>query len=147
MHASDGCLSFVFVCVFVLLSVCVGVSVPVSEPVLSLICLSGGETQVTCSSEGEPVEYRWSLDSQSLTNISISNQSHHTTTITLQGHMTGSVTCEVQNDISTNRNTIQLSACSGTVKREPQRKRLRIRAYKLTKMFIFHEKSTQPKYS
>ncbi|XP_046899036.1 uncharacterized protein LOC124482640 [Hypomesus transpacificus] len=86
--------------------------VPVSEPVLSLICLSGGETQVTCSSEGEPVEYRWSLDSQSLTNISISNQSHHTTTITLQGHMTGSVTCEVQNDISTNRNTIQLSACS-----------------------------------
>ncbi|XP_046899044.1 hepatocyte cell adhesion molecule-like isoform X2 [Hypomesus transpacificus] len=88
------------------------IQVPVSEPVLSLICLSGGETQVTCSSEGQPVEYRWSLDSQSLTNISISNQSHHTTTITLQGHMTGNVTCEVENDISTNRNTIQLSACS-----------------------------------
>ncbi|XP_046899045.1 hepatocyte cell adhesion molecule-like [Hypomesus transpacificus] len=88
------------------------IQVPVSEPVLSLICLSGGETQVTCSSEGEPVEYRWSLAGQSLTKIDSSNQSHHTTTITLQGHMTGSVTCEVQNDVSTNSNTIQLSACS-----------------------------------
>ncbi|CAB1333195.1 unnamed protein product [Coregonus sp. 'balchen'] len=80
---------------------------PVSEPVLSHICLPHGETVVTCSSEGDGLQYSWTLNSQNLTR-SVAYDVYQISVITLKSDVTGTLTCTVQNKVSTSNSTIDL---------------------------------------
>ncbi|KAM9437268.1 T-cell surface antigen CD2-like isoform 2-T2 [Salvelinus alpinus] len=84
----------------------------VSEPVLSHLCLPHGETVVTCSSEGDGLQYSWTLNGQNLTRSG--NYDHYqSSVIILKIDVTGTLTCMVQNKVSSSSSTIDLSlACS-----------------------------------
>eukprot|EP00063_Salmo_salar_P010216 XP_013985051.1 PREDICTED: uncharacterized protein LOC106563742 [Salmo salar] len=88
------------------------IQAPVSEPVLSHLCLPHGETVVTCSSEGDGLQYIWTLNAQNLTR-SVANDHYQSSDIILKSDVTGTLTCMVQNKVSNSNSTIDLSlACS-----------------------------------
>ncbi|XP_029626020.1 uncharacterized protein LOC115204510 isoform X3 [Salmo trutta] len=87
------------------------IQAPVSEPVLSHLCLPLGETVVTCSSEGDGLQYSWTLNGQNMTR-SVANH-YQSSVIILKSDVTGTLTCMVQNKVSSSNSTIDLSlACS-----------------------------------
>ncbi|XP_045075205.1 uncharacterized protein LOC123488356 isoform X2 [Coregonus clupeaformis] len=83
------------------------IQAPVSEPVLSHLCLPHGETVVTCSSEGDGLQYSWTLNGQNL-NRSVAYDVYQNSVITLKSDVTGTLTCTVQNKVSTSNSTIDL---------------------------------------
>ncbi|XP_055791527.1 uncharacterized protein LOC129863509 [Salvelinus fontinalis] len=87
------------------------IQAPVSEPVLSFLCLPHGESEVTCSSEGDGLQYSWTLNGQNLTR-SVAYDHYQNSVIILKSDVTGTLTCMVQNKVSSSSSTIDLSlAC------------------------------------
>ncbi|XP_035628732.1 hepatocyte cell adhesion molecule-like [Oncorhynchus keta] len=86
------------------------IQAPVSEPVLSHLCLPDGETVVTCSSEGDGLQYSWTLNGQNLTR-SVAYDHYQNSVIILKSDVTESLTCMVQNKVSSSNSTIHLLAC------------------------------------
>ncbi|KAM9436943.1 uncharacterized protein ACWYII_015041 [Salvelinus alpinus] len=88
------------------------IQAPVSEPVLSHLGLPHGETVVTCSSEGDGLQYSWTLNGQNMTR-SVAYDHYQNSVIILKNDVTGTLTCMVQNKVSSSSSTIDLSlACS-----------------------------------
>ncbi|XP_045070055.1 hepatocyte cell adhesion molecule-like [Coregonus clupeaformis] len=83
------------------------IQAPVSEPVLSHLCLPHGETVVTCSSEGDGLQYSWTLNGQNLTR-SVAYDHYQNSVIILKSDVTGTLTCTVQNKVSSSNSTIDL---------------------------------------
>ncbi|XP_064860650.1 SLAM family member 7-like [Oncorhynchus nerka] len=86
------------------------IQAPVSEPVLSHLCLPHGETVVTCSSEGDGLQYSWTLNGQNLTR-SVAYDHYQNSVIILKSDVTETLTCMVQNKVSNSNSTIHLLAC------------------------------------
>ncbi|XP_064827254.1 uncharacterized protein LOC135543860 isoform X2 [Oncorhynchus masou masou] len=82
----------------------------VSEPVLSHLCLPHGETVVRCSSEGDGLQYSWTLNGQNLTR-SVAYDHYQNSVIILKSDVTETLTCMVQNKVSSSNSTIHLLAC------------------------------------
>ncbi|KAM9436952.1 uncharacterized protein ACWYII_015057 [Salvelinus alpinus] len=86
------------------------IQAPVSEPVLSFLCLRHGESEVTCSSEGDGLQYSWTLNGQNRTR-SVAYDHYQSSVIILKSDVTGTLTCMVQNKVSSSNFTIHLLAC------------------------------------
>ncbi|XP_056253916.1 CD48 antigen-like [Seriola aureovittata] len=96
-------------------------SAPVSEPALSQMCLSSEQMKVSCSSEGDGVEFIWTLDGNLLIQTRAeSTLKHHApsvpnVTISLHGQLTGILTCNVRNNVSTKETFIHLTSCKDSI--------------------------------
>ena len=125
-------------------SECVCLPAPVSEPAVSQTCLSPEQMGVSCSTEGDEVQFIFSLDDhllmqtrthiQSQQNWTVGTQSlttdkqdkAHILIISLFGQLTGNLTCRVWNNVSRDekvihlKSCIQLKSCKGTVFSEYQ---------------------------
>ncbi|XP_022618377.1 uncharacterized protein LOC111234514 [Seriola dumerili] len=106
---------------------------PVSEPAVSQMCLSPEHMKVSCSSEGDGVEFILTLDSQLLIDtrdhsLSPSNWTTNTqwltgsaakqdtssvsnVTLSLHGQLTGNLMCNVRNNVSRDKTAIHLKSC------------------------------------
>ncbi|XP_040908205.1 uncharacterized protein LOC121191164 [Toxotes jaculatrix] len=113
------------------------IQAPVSKPAVSQMCLSPEEMKVSCSSEGDGVEFIWTLDS----NLLIQTKDHSPSptnwtpnmeslagrtakqdkpsvsnvTISLDGQLTGNLACNVRNTVSRDETVINLKSCKATV--------------------------------
>ncbi|KAL0961621.1 hypothetical protein UPYG_G00354040 [Umbra pygmaea] len=87
------------------------IQAPVSEQVLSYVCLSHGETKVTCSSGGDGLQFNWNLNGQTTTN-SVFSDNYHNSVIILKAVVNVTLTCTVQNEVSYTNTTIFLTACT-----------------------------------
>lgn len=116
-------------------SVCL--PVPVSKPAVSQMCLSPEQMNISCSAEGDRVEFILTLDSlllmqtrgnsQSPSSSTMNTQSPagsktgpdkasvSTVTISLNGQLTGNLMCQVWNNVGKEETVIQLKRCQGTV--------------------------------
>ncbi|XP_026185216.1 uncharacterized protein LOC113143638 [Mastacembelus armatus] len=113
------------------------IQAPVSEPAMSQICLSPEQREVSCSSEGEGAEFILSLDGQLLVQtinhtLSPSNWtarikspakqdgfSVSNITVSLHGELTGSLMCNVWNNVSQHETIIHLADCKVFVSFSP----------------------------
>ena len=96
---------------------CVGLTAPVSQPDVSQMCLSAEQMTVSCSAEGDEVEFILSLDSNTLIQTragSAPSQSIYNVTISLHGHLVGTLVCKVQNNVSRKQTVIQVMSCAGS---------------------------------
>ncbi|XP_078028698.1 uncharacterized protein LOC144464723 [Epinephelus lanceolatus] len=113
------------------------IQAPVSKPAVSQTCLSPEQMNISCSSEGDGVELILSLDnlllmrtrshSQSPSNStanmeSLANStakqiksSNSNVTISLNGQLTGNLTCRVSNNVSRDETVIHLRSCEDLV--------------------------------
>nr|XP_029138547.1 uncharacterized protein LOC110004226 [Labrus bergylta] len=111
----------------------VEIEAPVSKPAVSQMC-SSEQINISCSSEGDGVEFRLTLDgnllmqtrdnSQFLNSSRVNIQSLTETrttqdepslkhvTISLKGQLAGSLTCIVWNNVSKEETVIQLKICT-----------------------------------
>lgn len=128
-------LHYVLWILYMRLSVCL--PAPVSKPVVSQMCLSPERMKISCSSEGDGVEFIFSLDSlvlmqtrghsQSQKNWAADLQSLSANatkqeessvsyfSISLYGQPTGNLMCQVKNNVSSDTTVLQLTSCKGTV--------------------------------
>lgn len=104
---------------------------------MSQMCLSPEQMKVSCSSEGDGVEFiltldghlltqtrdhsqspiNWTVDAMSL-NGSTDNQHKPNVsniTVSLHGSLTGNLTCNVWNNFSRDETVFHLKSCKGTV--------------------------------
>ncbi|XP_055358066.1 uncharacterized protein LOC121202735 [Betta splendens] len=93
---------------------------PVSKPEVSQTCLSPEQSVVCCSTEGDGVEFIWSLDNNILIQTRAESTNKPTSevsnvTISLHGQLTGNLACITQNDISSEQTVIQLRSCKAPV--------------------------------
>ncbi|XP_042083109.1 uncharacterized protein LOC121815594 isoform X2 [Haplochromis burtoni] len=91
---------------------------PVSEPAVMQMCLSPQQMTVSCSSEGDEVEFTLFLDDNLLikTQPSIAeNRNISNVTISLHGQLLGKLMCIVQNNISREQTIIHLISCTGNI--------------------------------
>ncbi|CAI5642990.1 unnamed protein product [Oreochromis niloticus] len=91
---------------------------PVSEPAVTQMCLSPKQMTVSCSSEGDEVEFILSLDDKLLIQTkanSIENNSVSNVTINLAGQLMGNLTCVAQNNVSRKQNITHLTSCAAPV--------------------------------
>ncbi|CAI5642994.1 uncharacterized protein LOC102083115 isoform X2 [Oreochromis niloticus] len=91
---------------------------PVSKPAVSQMCLSPEQRTVSCSSEGDEVEFIFLLDDNVLikTQPNISeNHNISNVTISLHGQLLGKLMCIVQNNISREQTIIHLIRCAGNI--------------------------------
>nr|XP_046267410.1 uncharacterized protein LOC124071027 isoform X2 [Scatophagus argus] len=109
---------------------------PVSKPAVSQTCLSPEQMIISCSSEGDEVEFTLTLDglllvqtrnhSQSQTNwtanmkpLAGSEAEHKASssnvTISLHGQVTGSLKCHVGNKVSRDETVVHLTSCEGSI--------------------------------
>ncbi|XP_038563556.1 uncharacterized protein LOC119894916 [Micropterus salmoides] len=110
------------------------IQAPVLKPAVSQMCLSQEEMNISCSSEGDGVEFILTLDGHSLiqsrghshspsnwtanmqsvagnkTELRVSN-----VTISLQGQLTGNLQCNVWNNVSRDETVIHLQSCKDFV--------------------------------
>ncbi|XP_051256239.1 uncharacterized protein LOC127363592 isoform X4 [Dicentrarchus labrax] len=113
------------------------IKAPVSKPDVSQMCLSPEQMNISCSSEGEEIEFILTLDghlliqtrdhshSQSSSKLdtlplagSTDNQhkpSVSIVTISLHGQLTGNLMCNVRNNISKEQTVIHLTSCKGSI--------------------------------
>lgn len=78
--------------------------------------LHHGESVVTCSSEGDGLQYSCTLNGQNLTRR-VAYDHYQSSVIILKSDVTGTLTCMVQNKVSSSNSTIDLSlACSGNLR-------------------------------
>ncbi|XP_026225599.1 uncharacterized protein LOC113168805 isoform X2 [Anabas testudineus] len=100
------------------------IQAPVSQPAVSQVCLSPEEMKVSCSSEGDRVEFSLSLDSQLLMCLTPVNCTVNTpspaeqdksslsdVTVYLNGQRTGNLKCKVWNKVSRHETVIHLTDC------------------------------------
>ncbi|XP_034539092.1 uncharacterized protein LOC117812458 [Notolabrus celidotus] len=103
------------------------IQAPVSKPAVSQVCSSAEQRSISCSSEGEEVEFIFTLDgeilkhtrdqSQSLNRKAANMQGTKTkqdqdiATIGLPGQLTGNLTCSVWNNVSLEETVIHLNIC------------------------------------
>ncbi|KAI3373860.1 hypothetical protein L3Q82_022440 [Scortum barcoo] len=112
------------------------IQAPVSKPTVSQTCLSPEQMKVSCSSEGDELEFILSLDSQLHTQIRDRSQTPSSWTtdtpplagrgdkqrkpgvssvaISLHGQLMGNFTCNVRNNASREESVIHLKSCKGT---------------------------------
>ncbi|XP_039888170.1 uncharacterized protein LOC120733804 isoform X2 [Simochromis diagramma] len=91
---------------------------PVSEPAVLQMCLSPQQMTVSCSSEGDEVEFTLFLDDNFLikTQPSIAeNRNISNVSISLHGQLLGKLMCIVQNNISREQTIIHLISCTGNI--------------------------------
>ncbi|XP_026038084.1 uncharacterized protein LOC113030660 isoform X1 [Astatotilapia calliptera] len=91
---------------------------PVSEPAVLQMCLSPQQMTVSCSSEGDEVEFTLFLDDNLLikTQPSIAeNRNISNVSISLHGQLLGKLMCIVQNNISREQTIIHLISCTGNI--------------------------------
>ncbi|KAM7374718.1 hypothetical protein PAMP_007359 [Pampus punctatissimus] len=93
------------------------------DPVVSQMCLSSGKREVSCSSTGHKLEFIWTLNNKSLPTTPadnrsspadlVNNQSVHSfsAVITLESYESGYLTCEVKNEVSSNKTSVLLEDC------------------------------------
>ncbi|XP_061596763.1 uncharacterized protein LOC133460207 [Cololabis saira] len=89
---------------------------PVSDPNVSQTCLSPEQMNISCSAEGDGVKFTLSLDDNELMQtregstgkLNVSNVS-----FILHGQLVGKLVCRVQNDVSREQTSIQLTSCNG----------------------------------
>uniref|UniRef100_UPI003AAA4DD2 uncharacterized protein n=1 Tax=Centroberyx gerrardi TaxID=166262 RepID=UPI003AAA4DD2 len=113
------------------------IQAPVSEPAVSQVCVSPGEKMISCSSEGDGLEFIWTLNNQLLmrtrtprqflSNWTLDKQSMArnttvqvkssvlTNSIGLHGQLTGNLTCCVQNKVSRSETAIHLTSCKASL--------------------------------
>ncbi|XP_044079553.1 uncharacterized protein LOC122888777 [Siniperca chuatsi] len=113
------------------------IQAPVSKPAVSQMCLSPEQMNISCSSEGDGVEFILTLDglllmqttghSQSLSNWTVNMQSLagskpeqdkpsvSNVTISLHGQLTGNLMCNVRNNVSREETVIRLTSCKGFI--------------------------------
>ncbi|XP_071317094.1 uncharacterized protein [Trachinotus anak] len=106
---------------------------PVSEPAVSQMCLSPEQMTVSCSSEGDGVEFtltvngqllkhtrdhslspsNWTTNTQSLTGSTAKQDKSGASniTISLHGSLTGNLMCNVQNNVSREETVMHLQSC------------------------------------
>ncbi|XP_019120091.2 uncharacterized protein LOC109139802 [Larimichthys crocea] len=109
------------------------IQVPVSKPAVSQMCLSPEQMNISCSAEGDRVEFILTLDSfllmqtrgnsQSPSSSTMNTQSPagsktgpdkasvSTITISLNGQLTGNLMCQVWNNVGKEETVIQLKRC------------------------------------
>ncbi|XP_076143264.1 uncharacterized protein LOC143125565 isoform X3 [Alosa pseudoharengus] len=90
------------------------IEAPVSDMDLSISCSANGERSVRCSSNGDSIQYSWSLDGRPLgeTDADVSSDNQ---TLLLRGDVTGQLTCSVRNHVSSTHTTPLLFGCSGGI--------------------------------
>ncbi|KAM7398412.1 hypothetical protein PAMA_006361 [Pampus argenteus] len=93
------------------------------ELVVSQMCLSSGKREVSCNATGHKLEFIWRLNNKSLaTNPAdnrsppadpVNNQSvrSFSAVITLESYQSGDLTCEVKNEVSGNKTSVNLIDC------------------------------------
>lgn len=104
------------------------VPAPVLKPAVSQMCFSPEQMNITCSSGGDEVEFSLTLNShllmqskkkwpnmQLLASSETDDKSSIDFTISLNGQLTGHLTCSVWNDVSRDETVIHLTGCKGTV--------------------------------
>ncbi|XP_035761277.1 uncharacterized protein LOC118453804 [Neolamprologus brichardi] len=90
---------------------------PVSEPAVSQMCLSPKQMTVSCSSEGDEVEFTLFLDDNLLIKTQPSIAENHNisnVTISLHSQLMGQFMCIVQNNISREQTIIHLTDCTAS---------------------------------
>ncbi|XP_042083110.1 uncharacterized protein LOC121815595 [Haplochromis burtoni] len=94
------------------------IQAPVLEPATSQLCLSPEEKIISCSSEGDEVEFMLFLDDNLLlqtTTKSTEKSSISKVTVTLHAQLMGKLACIVQNNVSRRQKIILITSCTGTV--------------------------------
>ncbi|XP_070773722.1 uncharacterized protein [Enoplosus armatus] len=113
------------------------IQAPVTKPSVSQTCLSPEEMKISCSSEGDEVEFILTLDSHLLMQTRGHSQSPSSSTadtrslagstdkqhepsvsnvaISLHGQLTGNFMCNVRNNVSREETVIRLTSCKGSV--------------------------------
>ncbi|XP_016336707.1 uncharacterized protein LOC107684848 [Sinocyclocheilus anshuiensis] len=81
------------------------VEAPIGSVEVSIICSSSGVMRVSCSSEGDPLLYSWTLNGDPLMDGNSS--------IDLDEGTDGDISCSVKNHVSHAQNTIRLKPCAG----------------------------------
>lgn len=109
---------------------CVCLPASVSKPAVSQMCLSPDLMNVSCSSEGDAVEFTLTLDghfllqtegrSLSQSSGTINDQTEDrsgvsSVTISLYGQLTGHLECHVENNVSRDETVVHLTRCEGKV--------------------------------
>ncbi|KAM3602138.1 uncharacterized protein V6R79_024869 [Siganus canaliculatus] len=91
------------------------IQAPASKPVVSQTCLSPQQMNISCSSEGDQLEYILTLDNVLL--IKGRDQelkpSASSVTVSFHGELTGNLKCRVQNSVSSAETVISLTGCKG----------------------------------
>ncbi|XP_054890399.1 uncharacterized protein LOC129362715 [Poeciliopsis prolifica] len=86
---------------------------PLSSVHLEHECLSQGQINVSCVSEGgdSPLQYSWTLNGHSLTDSELFSENNHTNIIVLRQNISGRLVCSVRNQVSVIFREIQISTC------------------------------------
>ncbi|KAJ8015331.1 hypothetical protein DPEC_G00025010 [Dallia pectoralis] len=87
------------------------IEVPVSTPNLTIECLTDGEMMVSCSSNGDIVQFNWTLVEYPVNPESTVR--YETNNTTLSKGWSGDLTCHVRNNISNAHQNIKVSHCPG----------------------------------
>ncbi|XP_070772805.1 uncharacterized protein [Enoplosus armatus] len=108
------------------LNVHLEIQAAVSKPAVSQMCLSPEQMKISCSSEGDEVEFILTLDGHLLMQTRGHSQSPSSwtanmteqdkpsvsnVTISLHGQLTGNLTCHVRNNVSRDETVIYLKSC------------------------------------
>lgn len=86
------------------------------EPATSQLCLSPEQKIISCSSEGDEVEFMLSLDDNLLLQTTTKSTEKHSiskVTVTLHGQLMGKLACIVQNNVSSGQKIIHVTSCTG----------------------------------
>ncbi|XP_034539093.1 uncharacterized protein LOC117812459 [Notolabrus celidotus] len=105
------------------------IQAPVSKPAVSQVCSSAEQMSINCSSEGEEVQFIFTLGSVKLVQMrdqsqflytgaanmegTKTKQHLHFDTISLPGQLTGNLKCSVWNNVSREETVIHLNSCKG----------------------------------
>ncbi|KAM9728386.1 uncharacterized protein ACNS7B_016334 [Menidia menidia] len=87
----------------------------VTQPAVSHRCLSAEQMTVSCSAEGDEVDFTLSLDNNILIHSrpeSTESQSLTEITTRLHGQLVGKLVCDVQNNVSRKQTDVQVTGCS-----------------------------------
>ncbi|XP_038132873.1 uncharacterized protein LOC119777934 [Cyprinodon tularosa] len=74
-------------------------------------CLSQGQIKVSCLSEGDSLQYSWTLDGKTLTDSELLSGNHQTDIIVLKPYISGHLFCSVRNQVSSSSNEINIPDC------------------------------------
>ncbi|CAG5871727.1 unnamed protein product, partial [Menidia menidia] len=86
----------------------------VTQPAVSHRCLSAEQMTVSCSAEGDEVDFTLSLDNNILIHSTPERTESQTLTeitIRLHGQLVGKLVCDVQNNVSRKQTDVQVTGC------------------------------------
>ncbi|XP_047657165.1 uncharacterized protein LOC113659133 isoform X6 [Tachysurus fulvidraco] len=87
----------------------VNIEAQVSSVKVSYNCLFSGVMKVTCSADGDNLHFSWTSDFKTLPQLE-----NGTSTVTLEQHHQGNITCHVENHVSRHHDTAELHQCPGS---------------------------------